>query len=191
MLTPRAEIARERRRQMQVRKAFEAGLAAPAWQGGNAAAFYLACAAYLLWSMDRLHSQDQIIHDLLDERIPGTDFEAHGRLDVLNGRQQRSRVLVATFGHAAEALRASGRAGVPAFETAAREFTETFKALLQPRKNPFSRHTDELFGDADWMRIAGVTTGSLAEEAKLFGAVQEAAPPGVDPDQFTAEHMHG
>ena len=81
--------------------------------------------------------------------------------------------------------------GVPAFEAAARQFTETFKSLLQPRKNPFSRHTDELFDDEDWVRIAGVTHASVAEEQELFGAVQGTAPPGVDPDKFTAEHMPG
>jgi hypothetical protein len=48
-----------------------------------------------------------------------------------------------------------------------------------------------LFTDTDWQRIAGVTPASLAEEHELFGAVQKSAPPGVDPDKFTAEHMPG
>ena len=191
MLTTRAEIARERRRQIQVRKAFEAGLAAVAWNGREPAAFYLACADYLAWSMNRLHEQDQIIHDLLAERIPAAEKDAHERLAVLQGRQQRSRALVATFSQAAAALRRSGRADVQAFEAAARAFTETFKTLLQPRKNPFFRYTDELFDDADWERIAGVTAASLAEEHELFAAVQGTTPPGVDPDKFTAEHMPG
>jgi len=189
MQTPRAEIARERRRQMQVRKAFEAGLATPSWDGR--AAFCLACADYLKWSMDRLHDQDQIIHDLLSERIPAAEKDAHERLAVLNGRQQKSRELMATFMRAAEALRSAGRSGLAAFESAARQFTDTFKTLLQPRKNPFFKHTDVLFTDADWERIAGVTTASIAEEQELFGAVQKTAPAGIDPDKFPAEHMSG
>lgn len=191
MQKSRAEVARERRRQMQVRKAFEAGLAAKDWGGSDPVAFYLACADYLKWSMDRLHDQDQIIHDLLSERIAADEKDAHERLAVLNARQQRSRDLMATFMRAADALRAAGRGGLPAFQAAAREFTDTFKSLLQPRKNPFFRHTDVLFTDADWERVAGVTSGSIAEEHELFATVQKTAPAGVDPDQFPAEHMPG
>ncbi len=192
MLTPRTEIARERRRQIQIRKAFEAGLdAAAAWNGRDPATFYLACADYLLFSMERLHDQDQLIHDLLSERIPAEESQAHDRLGVLNDRQERSRRLLETFGRAAEALRASNGKAVPAFEAAAREFTAAFATLLQPRKNPFHRHTDQLFADADWERIAGVTPLSLAGENRLFARVQGSAPSGVDPDKFTAEHMPG
>ena len=60
-----------------------------------------------------------------------------------------------------------------------------------PRKNPFFRHTDHLFDDADWTRVAGVTPASLAEEARLFAGVQRTAPAGIDPDSFTAEHLPG
>ncbi len=191
MLKSRAEIARERRRQMQVRKAFEAGIAAQKPGGPDPTAFYLACADYLEWSMDRLHEQDQIIHDLLGERIPGSEKDAHERLAVLNDRQRSSRELMAGFVRDAARLRAAGRAGVPAFEAAAEEFATTFKSLLQPRKNPFFRHTDVLFEDADWERIAGVSPASIAEENELFDAVKKNAPPGADPDTFTAEHMPG
>ena len=94
-----------------------------------------------------------------------------------------------TFSRATEALRESGHKGVTAFQTAAREFTNTFTALLQPRKNPFSSYTDELFTDKDWVQVAGVTTESLATEERLFRAVQTTAPAGMDPAKFTAEHL--
>lgn len=192
MLNPRAEIARERRRQIQVRKAFAAGLdPAAAWAGREPGAFHLACADYLLLSMDRLHDQDQVIHDLLAERIPAAEAEAHERLAVLNDRQDQSRALLEQFRGAAEALRGAGAAGVRAFEHAAREFTAAFGNLLQARRNPFFRHTDRLFTDADWARIAGVTPESLAEEERLFERVRRTAPAGVDPDQYTAEHLPG
>jgi hypothetical protein len=191
MLTARQEIARERRRQIQVRKAFEAGLGVEAWAGRSAAAFFLACAEYLAWSMDRLHRQDQVIHDLLSERIPPQEADAHERLAVLNERQARSRTLVAEFSKAADALRESGGRALQPFEAAARQFTETFCSLLQPRKNPFFRHTDQLFTDSDWNDIADVTPQSLDEEQRLFTTVQRTAPPGVGPEQFTAEHPPG
>ncbi len=191
MLTSRQEIARERRRQIQVRKAFQAGLDATDWEDAAAARFYLACADYLKWSMDRLHRQDQRIHDLLRDRIPPEEKEAHERLAVLDERQERSRALMRDFEAAAEALRSAGAGGIGAFEEAAREFTAAFGSLLQARKNPFFRHTDRLFNDADWEEIAGVTAQSLADEQRLFTSVQRSAPAGVDPEKFTAEHLPG
>ncbi len=191
MQTSREEIARERRRQIQVRKAFQAGLDTTGWAGADAARFYLCCADYLRWSMDRLHEQDQRIHDLLRERIPAAESEAHERLAVLGERQERSRALMRDFSAAAERLRAAGVGGIRAFEQAAREFTATFNSLLQARKNPFFQHTDRLFRDADWSDIAGVSEQSLADEARLFGAVQASAPHGIDPAAFTAEHKPG
>jgi hypothetical protein len=177
---------------MQVRKAFAAGLdEAAAWNGREPACFHLACADYLLFSMDRLHDQDQLIHDLLRERISTDESEAHERLGVLNERQNRSRALLSAFRAAVAALRTSGGKAVPAFVAQAREFMSAFGTLLQPRKNPFFRHTDRLFGDADWARIAGVTPQSVAEENRLFARVQQTAPAGVDPDEFTAEHIPG
>ena len=185
-MQPRAEIARERRRQIQVRKAFEAGLALPG--AADLTEFYLACGEYLVFSMDRLHEQDQQIHDLLKRRIPVEEAEAHARLDELGRRQAQSRTLMDGFRTALGRLQTAGRQGLAAFEQAARRFTTSFTALLAPRRNPFEQHTDALFGDEDWVMIAGVREDSLAREAELFIAVQRSAPSGVDPEQMTVEH---
>jgi hypothetical protein len=189
MDTPRAEIARERRRQMQVRKAFDAGLALDGGYDPALLPFYLACADYIVASMDRLHDQDQLIHDLLAARIPAAEADAHERLAVLNERQRQSRVLVDTLRKAAEDLRRMGASGLGSFVPVALQFADSFKALLAPRRNPFFRHTDVLFRDDDWARIAGVTEESVQIEERLFLAVQRAAPPGADPAGFTAEHL--
>lgn len=175
-----------------MRKAFEAGLAlATATPGQDLAGFYLACGDYLAFSMDRLHDQDQLIHDLLGERIPASEAGAHRDLATLNERQARSRALVAEFAGALVRLRRAGPEGVRAFEDHARQFAATFTSLLQPRKNPFFRHTDVLFSPVDWARIAGVTDMSLATEQRLFLAVQRTAPAGIDPEHYTAEHLPG
>jgi hypothetical protein len=189
MLQARQDIAYERRRQIQVRKALDAGLGKQQRAGRGPADFYLACVDYLDWSMDRLHRQDQAIHDLLRARIPANDSEAHEQLAALSERQDRSRALVARFHEAASALRAAGGQAVAAFEAEARAYMEAFGSLLQARRNPFFRHTDRLFTDADWDRIAGVTAQSRAEEQRLFEAVRSAAPPGADPAAFVAEHL--
>lgn len=177
---------------MQVRRAFETGLGdGPAWSDRQPHEFYLACADYLLFSMERLHSQDQLIHDLLRERIAPSESDAHERLRTLDERQGRSRALLESFRGAVTRLRASGGRAVEEFRRGARQFTEEFRALLQPRRNPFFRHTDELFGEADWVLVAGVTAASVAREEELFARVRAAAPPGADPEGFTAEHLPG
>ncbi len=188
MLTARQEIARERRRQIQVRKALEAGLGTAEWPGRSAAAFYLACADYLTWSLDRLYQQDGIIHDLLRERIPAAETEAHEHLSTVSDRLNHSRAAVESFRRAAATLRTTGEPGIAAFKAGTREFTDSFRTLLRAQKNPLFQYTDRLFTDADWVRIAGVTSQSLVDEQRLFTAVQRAAPPGADPEQFTAEH---
>jgi hypothetical protein len=188
---PRSQIARERRRQIQIRKALEAALQKGGTGAGMGRDFYLAVGDYLVFSMDRLHRQDQLIHDFLGERIPAAETDALEGLAVLNQRQAASRDLMAAFGRALERLRAEGDPGLPSFEAHARDFVATFTSLLMPRKNPFFRHTDRLFTDGDWEQIAGVTPASLREEERLFRAVQSAATPDLDPDRFTAEHLPG
>jgi hypothetical protein len=184
----RAEIARERRRQIQVRKALETGLESVSTLQPEATEFFLACAEYIVFSMDRLHEQDQVIHDLLCERIPPADRDAHARLAELGERQDKSRVLMDTFRADAQQLKESGYAGLQVFIEGAKKFTAAFNALLAPRKNPFHRHTDQLFTDADWIVVADVSDDSLAAEEQLFMAVRASAPEDIDPEQMTVEH---
>ena len=188
-MNPLAEIGRERRRQIQVRKLFEAVLADPqAAQSADLTEFYIACGDYMLWSMDRLHDQDQLIHDFLKQRIPADDTDAHQRLQELDERQDRSRVLMEEFRAGLEKLRAAGRKGLETFEAGAKRFVEKFNSLLAPRKNPFHKHTEQLFTDEDWVVIAAVTDDSLATEEALFVAVRRTAPDGFDPDRISVEH---
>ena len=192
MSTPRADIGHERRRQIQVRRALEAVLSRAGRAGHpDLAGFYLACGDYLVWSMDRLHEQDQLIHDLLRERLPASEQEARKALADLGTRQQLSRELVRVFRNAVERLRCQGRRGVNAFETAARRFTKAFRELLAPRRNPFEKHTDRLFKPRDWVAIAWTSDGSRRSERVLFAAVQIYAPEGIDPAGFPAEHLRG
>ena len=147
--------------------------------------FFLACSAYLVFSMDRLHHQDQVIHDLLKERISQEDTTAHEQLDTLNDRQQKSRELVETFQQVAKALSESGPDARAAFEQGALEFTSAFTSLMAPRKNPFQKYTDELFTDEDWQVIAAVSDESRSMETNLFSAVQVSSPEHIDPDAMT------
>jgi hypothetical protein len=189
MLAPRAEIARERRRMVQVRQALAAGLDRSAeGKAREPGAFYLVCADYLGFSMGRLYQQDGLIHELLSQRIPGSDRDARQQLTLLGEQQQQGRRLLEDFTVAARDLRDGGHAALPSFKAAARGFLASFNSAAQAGRNPFFRYTDALFDDADWERIAGVTPASIAEEARLFAAVRSAAPAGAEPEQFTAGH---
>jgi hypothetical protein len=190
-VNPRAEIGRERRRQIQVRQAFEAGLAKSADDATDLAEFYLACGDYIVSSMARLHDQDQQIHDLLVERLDPARTDVFEQLAGLNERQAKSRAFTAEFQQAVKALRDSGASGQAEFEEAARAFADLFTSLMAPRKNPFQEYTDVHFTDSDWVDIAGVTDGSLAEEQSLYERVEETAPAGIDPVHYTAVHATG
>jgi len=182
MSNPRAAIGRERRRQIQIRTAFEAGLALSGQANRDLTGFYLACAAYIVFSMDRLHHQDQVIHDLLKDRIPFEDTVAHSRLDELDERQTQSRTMVEAFQRAAESLADRGPDGREDFENAAGIFVNTFTSLMAPRKNPFQSYTDDLFADDDWIVVADASERSLSIEKELFAAVQANSPDDIDPE---------
>jgi hypothetical protein len=185
MSQPRAAIGYERRRQVQIRAAFEAGLALRDRSDRELTGFFLACAAYIVFSMDRLHFQDQVIHDLLKERVSSQDEDAHRRLDELSERQEKSRALVENFHRAAETLTQTGADGIGLFENAATDFVGAFATLMAPRRNPFEKYTDELFSDDDWHLIAAVTDESGSVERELFDAVKANAPGDIDPETIS------
>jgi len=176
---------------MQVRKAFEAGLALDQEQRSQLTTFHAACGEYLVYSMDRLHEQDQLIHDLLAERVPTTDEEAHQGLAQLNARWAESRIVVESFRQALTKLKRAGAGGRHAFEQAALAFSDAFNRTMTPRRNPFFRYTDSLFVDEDWVRIANVSDEFHTTEDKLFSHVTEEAPQSIDPTQYKVAHPPG
>lgn len=182
MLGPRQEVARERRRQMQVRGAFVAGLQ----HGGSAQrmTFLLACADYLLFALDRLYAQDRLLGELLRERLAPGESEARAQVAEVTARLDAGRARVEALRRLADELRRDGLRGLPRFEAGAREFTASFDNEMKAHRNPLSLHTDRLLLEPDWERVAGVTPESLAREEQLFAAVRASAPPGADPELF-------
>ena len=182
---PRAEVGRERRRSTQIRKSFQGGLDKGPETHRKLKDFFIACGDYMVWSMERLHDQDQWICDLLKERVPKSDpiWESLRKLD---DRQAKSKAATDKFEWGLKKYK-SGEPVEP-FVAAAREFCNMFGTLLQSRKNPFEPYTAKLFTDADWAKVAGVTEKSLAEEKDMFGMVRSLAPEGCDPEGFTVEY---
>ncbi len=182
---PLAQIGSERRNQIQVRKAFQGGLEFDSGTAGTLRDFFLTCGDYMVFTMARLHDQDQWIHDLVKERVPEDD-PVHEQLAALNERQNNSRAATDRFERAWDAYRAGG--DDVAFLDAAKAFVGIFGTMLLARKNPFSPYTDKLFTEEDWVKVVGATEESLAKEKDLYQRIQSLAPEGLDPAGFTAEH---
>ncbi len=180
---PAGRVGIERQRQIQVRKAFTEGLE----RGDAGIDFYTHCGDYMVFSMDRLHWQDQVIHDILEVRVPPSETEMHEALDKLHARQGKSRANTEKFRGAVDELKRAGADGRAAFETEAKEFLHMFGTLLQSRKNPFYKYTDELFTVADWERVVDATPQALVRENELYTLVQKTAPDGIDPAFYPLE----
>jgi len=188
-VNPLAHIGFERRRQIQVRKAFEQGLVLDADQDGGVDRFLLACAKYLVVSLDRLDKQDQMISDFLRERAAEGNAELTQQLDTLDERQVKCRAMMARFDNAQQTFRHDPREGGSAFRDRAADFVAEFNGMMAPRKNPLSPYTDKHFDMNDWAQIADWSDQAEAQEADLFAAVEREAPDGLDPNGFTAEHL--
>jgi len=178
---PAGRVGKERQRQMQVRKAFTEVLERGAAVGEDLTEFYEHCGDYMVFSMDRLHWQDQVIHDLLKERLPASETEAHEALDKLQVRQGKSRAVTSKFLTAVDALKEAGSAGCKVFEAEARDIISMLGTLSQSRKNPIFKHTDDLFGVEDWEHVVDATPQAVAREDELYTLVQNTAPEGIDP----------
>jgi len=190
-MNPLAHIGFERRRQIQVRKAFEKGLELDADQDGDVDRFLLACAKYLVVSLDRLDKQDQLISDFLRERAATGNAELTQQLDTLDERQVKCRAMMARFDDAQQAFRRDPGAGGQVFRDRAADFVAEFNGMMAPRKNPLSPYTDKHFDMSDWTEIADWSDQAETQEATLFIAVERETPDGLDPNGFTAEHLPG
>ena len=185
---PLAELGRERRRQVQVRQTLKGALEHTEPGIERLAPLLEACADYLVSSMGRLDRTDMNIHDLLKERVPQDNAEAHEALETLSNRQAKARAETAVLEEALKAYRQGGRADFSAFDRALRRYHGIVAELMTPRKNPFSPYTDKLFTFADWTDIAEAGAGTVAIETRLFDAVTAAAPDALNPDSFSGTH---
>ena len=187
-ITPRAEIGRERRRQMQVRQSLSAALAATSPGDPAHADLLEAASAYMVTSMTRLDVQDMAILVRLKTRIPKDHTKAHQGLVDLEARQGKARTETKAVADALKRYHEDHQEGFAAFDKAVRHYHDVMQAMMTPRKNPYEPYTNTLFNEAYWFAIAGVTETSAAQEAEQFAAVKAAAPEGMDPEGFSGTH---
>jgi hypothetical protein len=185
-MTPLEGLRWERRRKLQVREAFSAGLARYRTESGEPRAFYLACADYLLQGQHRLVAQDMRLAEMLKARVAAEQAADHELIDALLDRLQQAQHATNTFATAVDEYRASSGQDHAAFETAAAQYLHVIVDVLGARSHSLRHLTTTLFSNQDWARIVDITPEFLSAEEGLFKAVQRAAEEGLDPDSFSA-----
>ncbi|MDH5255245.1 MAG: hypothetical protein OEW72_04940 [Gammaproteobacteria bacterium] len=187
MMKPLEVLQWERRRKLQVREAFRAGMTAFATSGEDPVAFYRACADYLVPAQRRLIDQDMRLANLIRSRVPASQAEDHEKIAALEVRLRDSDVALRAFEAAAQDLRGRGGAARGGFEAAARTYIDFVVNVLGARSHSLRHLTSTLLNEADWSHITGMTPELLAEEGELFEKVRATAPAGIDPAMVSTE----
>ena len=187
MMKPLEILQWERRRKLQVREAFRAGMTAFSTSAGDPVAFYRACASYLIPAQRRLIDQDLRLANLIESRVPASQAEDHGKIAALKGRLQDSDVALRAFEAAARDLGEQGGAARGGFEAAARTYIDFVVNVLGARSHSLRHLTSTLLSEADWSHITGMTPELVAEEGELFERVRATAPAGIDPATVSTE----
>lgn len=177
----------ERRRKLQIREAFRAGMTAYQTLPGDPVAFYQACADYLAPAQRRLIDQDMRLARLLESRVPTAQQEDHEKIRALMGRLDESDVALRAFESATADLRQRGSAARGDFEAASRTYIDFVVNVLGARSHSLRHLTSTLFTEADWAHITGMTPELIAEEGELFERVRATAPAGIDPAAISTE----
>jgi len=177
-------MQRERMRLAQVRKSFMAGVEQQSTGQNIAPEFLLTCVDYIKAAMDRLHAQDQRIHDLLIPHVAATDTVGADTLAHLNHRLAKSREALDGLVAARDSYRASGHAGWSNFKTAVDHFMDVYMNTLLKGQHSTMEMQKKVFDDAAWDYVSNQSQDSHIIEATLFAGVQRYAPEGADPTSF-------
>lgn len=180
----KAVMQRERMRLGQVRKAFAAGIEQLIAGTAVPLEFLAVCVDYIKASMDRLHAQDQRIHNILEPHVTADDAEGCAILENLNMRLAKSREALAKLVAARDAYRAAPATGAADFKAIVDIFMDVYFNILLKGQHSTLQLQDKIFNDMTWDMVAGVTQDSRMTEACLFADVKKYAPAGTDPESF-------
>lgn len=172
-------VRQERRRMSMVRRTLGAALEGEA-AADNPVPVYLACSDYLKHALDRLHAQDHRLWERLDPHAGPEDAVFRDKLDKLKFRLSASEQALAGLVIARDALRARGPSEQVGFEDEARRFLDVFLNILSASRHSTLAEEEAEFADSDWDYVAGNTADAAAEEVRLFGEVERAAPGFMD-----------
>lgn len=179
-------MQRERMRLGQVRKSFAAGLEQQAKTSDVPLEFFATCVDYIKASMDRLHDQDQRIHDILKPHVPGGDADGQAILANLNMRLAKSREALSQLVAGRDIYRSKAAAGWTAFKSAVDGFMDVYFNILLKGQHSTLQMQDKVFTVETWNTVAGISEDALQIEATQFAMVRRQAPAGADPAGFKA-----
>ena len=172
-------VRQERMRMSMVRRTLGAALDGEA-AADNPVPVYLACSDYLKHALDRLHAQDHRLWERLNPHAGPDDVVFRDKLDKLKFRLAASEQSLAGLVLARDALRARGASEREGFEDEARRFLDVFLNILSASRHSTLAEEEAQFADSDWDYVADNTADAAAEELRLFGEVEKAAPGFMD-----------
>lgn len=179
-------MQKERMRLGQVRKSFAAGIEQQTAGQAVSIEFLASCVDYIKASMDRLHDQDQRIHDILKPHVAANDNDGNAVLANLHMRLAKSREALNKLLAARDSYRAKGASGWAGFKATIDMFMDVYFNVLLKGQHSTIEMQKKIFGDKEWNDVAGVSQDALVREAALFAAVKRLAPAGADPESFKA-----
>jgi hypothetical protein len=171
----RERIAGERRRLREVRQAMTAAVAQGASGDDKFVLFYLAVGDYFDAAMERLHTQDIRMGEMLRDKADlaeSSNIQAIAELDDrLAGNQDHLQQLL----HARDELRLQGVAALPEFEAAGQAYSDYIVASMGHHPGSTDMAA-KLFSAEDWEYMADVSEADQQREKELYAAVFDAVP---------------
>ena len=179
MTTLMERIGNERRRLRNVRQRMAAAIEAGANGNEEFVPFYVAAADYIDQTMQRLHDQDVKMGKMIVEKVERVDDNVKQALKELDARLEGAKQHLEPFLAARDALRERGSAALEDFEKAARTYSDFIVANMG-HHGVTNDLSVKLFSRDDWEYMAGISDEQSARDERLFNAVVETMPEGVD-----------
>ena len=175
----RERIAGERRRLRKVREALSAAVAHTSQGDEGYIPFYLAIAVYFEAAMERLHTQDVRMGDLLREKADLDAPENQQVLGELDRRLAGNQEHLKEFIAGGKALREQGDEALEQYEAAAKAYTDYIVTNMGHHggSTDLARAT---FSDEDWNYMANVSETDMAREEELFERVFATMPASLE-----------
>ncbi|MDG2155470.1 MAG: hypothetical protein P8M26_05965 [Gammaproteobacteria bacterium] len=171
----RDKVASERRRLRQVRQLLSAAVAQGAQGSATWVPFYIAVGEYFSAAMERLHTQDIRMGDLLRERADLSSESAQQAMRELDDRLTGNQKHLSQFLAGSDALVVEGEAALDRFESAAGAYTDFITSNMGHHAGTVDIARDS-FGSADWAFMALISEADAEREIVLYDNVFAAIP---------------
>jgi hypothetical protein len=171
----RDKVASERRRLRQVRQALSAAVAQGAQGSATWVPFYIAIGDYFSAAMERLHTQDIRMGDLLRKKADLSSQSAEQAMRELDDRLTGNQKHLTAFLAGRDGLVAEGEAALSRFESAARAYTDFITSNMGHHAGTTDIARDA-FGSADWAFMALISESDVEREILLYDNVFAAIP---------------